>query len=56
MNNQVAVTTGSEKTILPGGHFGNFESKLSEIEKKLAMLDDLPGNSEILQRGQAKER
>lgn len=49
-----SVTTGFEKTILPG-QFGNFESKLSEIEKKLEMLDDLPSNSEVLQRAKQKK-
>lgn len=49
-----SVTTGFEKTILPG-QFGNFESKLSEIEKKLEMLDDLPSNSEVLQRAKLKK-
>lgn len=48
-----SVTTGFEKTMLPG-QFGNFESKLSEIEKKLEMLDDLPSNSEVLQRAKQK--
>jgi hypothetical protein len=48
-----SVTTGFDKNILPG-QFGNFESKLSEIEKKLEMLDDLPSNGDVLQR--AKQR
>lgn len=35
-------------------HFGSLETKVSQIERKLEMLDDLPSNGEILQR--AKQR
>lgn len=34
--------------------FGNLESKVANIEKRLDILDDLPSNSEILQRAKQK--
>jgi len=42
------------KTFSPD-KFGNFESKITEMERKLAILDDLPNNSEILQRAKMRK-
>ncbi|XP_032225156.2 glutamine-rich protein 2 isoform X2 [Nematostella vectensis] len=35
--------------------YGNLESKLSKIEKRLELLDDIPSNTEILQRAKQKQ-
>lgn len=49
-----APSAAFSKTISPD-KFGNFENKLTEMEKKLAMLDDLPSNSEVLQRAKMRK-
>ncbi|KAK3752197.1 hypothetical protein QZH41_019337 [Actinostola sp. cb2023] len=51
---QSGVATSVFTKITPD-KFGNFETKLSEIEKKLSLLDDLPSNSEVLQRAKTRK-